>query len=58
MKKNNSLWARIKGAIRPETETYENRKARPDDGRVTGQQYGAGVTDQRRDGGSMAAGPF
>ncbi|GAA3210593.1 hypothetical protein GCM10017690_21190 [Microbacterium terregens] len=57
MDKEKSLWLRIKRKFRPEPENYETRVARPADGREPGQQYGYGVTDQRRDGGSFAAGP-
>jgi hypothetical protein len=50
-----SLWSRIKQFFRPQVETYDTRKVRPGDPGASG-PGSAGVTDQRRDGGSMTIG--
>ena len=52
-----SLWLKVKRLFRPETETYETRRARPGTDALGGlpEQYG-GSTDQRRHGGTGATG--
>jgi hypothetical protein len=51
-----TLWHRIKAFFRPETETYETRKARPSgDTPNLPEQYNT-ATDPRRSGGSAAIG--
>ena len=56
MSKSMTLWQRIQAFLRPETETYDSRKARASGDIATlPEQYNA-ATDPRRSGGSAAIG--
>jgi hypothetical protein len=56
MNRRPTIWTRIKRFLRPETETYETRRARGEDEvhRLGTQHYEA--TDRRRHGGSADGG--
>lgn len=56
MSESNSLWARVVAVFRPRRETYETRRPRGGElGPEPPRQYNH-ATDQRRFGGSGAAG--
>lgn len=56
MSERSRIWTRVKRFFRPETETYETRRARgADEGPQLGSQYYE-ATDRRRHGGSADGG--